>query len=402
MNHLTASYSGIIIYYIFVLFLVFVIKYGSKNASYRLIAFVSFAFGFLAFIQVPSELSDLQPAFEHIRNIKQAGWNYFLDENYVTQVYFAGKPTLQAYFYLISRLPYLNFYSAIAEFCTYFMCLSSIKMAADYYEGTVDQKKNMYILFIFMFDFYGASNGVRNFFAFSIFVCFFAMEIFKGKKIIPYIMYAVAVGLHPAVGILVAIRLIMLMNNNYIKVIAFTLLIFWGRFIDVIVTLLGNFTANDFIFQLHERLIVYSTIKGETFNFDENVFNLSASYIQMITYRVIVMLVVLIMIYKIWNNQRKLSEDATMCLYLSGFCLGATIDSLATNIISRYALALIMLMPMVSFHYSYLSIRKKTVLLGRLSGEMLHSLIVVCMILMNINMALNNFIVFHVAFELYA
>ena len=174
--------GGMLTYGLFLAFIILIIKKIRVKNIGNLIIFISLSFGILAFFQNVSEYSDLAEAFEYLNGLRQRGFDYFSIDHYTIQNYFSGKIGLQIYFYICSLFPYNNFYSAIAMSLMYFFVLKALQYAADYYEIETLYLKNLIILALLSIDFFDASNGVRNMFAFSIFIYGLSLDIFKGRK----------------------------------------------------------------------------------------------------------------------------------------------------------------------------------------------------------------------------
>lgn len=390
---------GMVEFFFFTLIIVVIIKRIRIKGINKLILIVSGMFAILAFFQGVSELSDLQEAFGHLRLLKHSGMSYFKNSDYTVQIYFGGKITMQLYFLLMSKLPFLNFYSATAVFVMYFCVLKAIDIACKKWDIDEGTEKNLFLFFILIFPFYSAANGVRNYFAFSIVTLGLALDLLKEKKFLPWILYLIAGFFHPAAWLLIAIRCMLPVRSIVVKIVVFFLLAFWSRMIDIIASLLRPFTYIDIVSQAYSKLTTYTLLEGTTFNFGD-VFNTSSAYMMMVGFRILFIIVVLWLIFSIWRRKRKISSLTTYVFYLSAFALGSAAANVATNVLARYSTAIFMVTGLFLCEYYRSDTRKKFILIGNTKISASTFMLGMCVLLLNWYMYTNQYTSFFINFKL--
>ena len=393
--------GGMLTYGLFLAFIILVIKKIRVRRIENLILFVSISFGLLAFFQNVSEYSDLSEAFGYLNGIRQNGFNYFSSDHYTIQNYFSGKIGLQIYFFICSLFPYNNFYSAIAMTITYFFVLKAIQYAADYYGIKTSLLKNLIILSLLSIDFYDASNGVRNMFAFSIFIYGLSLDIFKGRKIISLALYISAITIHPSTAVLVLLRYLQFIKKNYLKTIIGLILVLWSGGISGIANLLFPFRSIEAVSSIYDKLIYYSMLEGTNENFAEG-FNTSASYMTMRGFRIFWVVLVIFAAILILKNQEKKKSIATFSLYVGSFSLGTLAPILATNVFTRYTFGIIMVTPMLLSEYLSSNCPKKYIRIGSMVTDAVIFGFAIALVLFNYYMFLYHYSSFGLTFELYS
>lgn len=396
-----SALGGMLIYGLFLAFIILIIKKIRVKNIGNLIIFISLSFGILAFFQNVSEYSDLAEAFEYLNGIRQKGFDYFSIDHYTIQNYFSGKIGLQIYFYICSLFPYNNFYSAIAMSLMYFFVLKALQYAADYYEIETSYFKNLMILTLLSIDFFDASNGVRNMFAFSIFIYGLSLDTFKGRKLLGIILYVTAATIHPATIALIALRYLQLIKKGFIKIIIGVILVLWSGGISGVANLLFPFRSIDAVSSIYSKLTYYSLLEGTNENFAEG-FNTSSSYMMMRSFRIIwVLLVILtaIFVLKYLKNKKSIS---TFSAYLGLFSLGTLAPILATNVFTRYTFGIIMVTPMLLSEYFFSNFPKKYFKVGGTTIDAVIFGFVIVLILFNYYMFLYHYSSFGLTFKLYS
>ena len=393
-----SALAGMITYGLFLIFIVFVILKIRVRDVNKLILFVSIAFGVLAFFQRVSDMSDLSEAFGYLNGIRGVGFSYFQNKHYEIQNYYSGKIGLQVYFYLCSLLPYNNFYSAIAVFITYFCILKSVQNTADYYTIDSCTLTRLMVLTIVILDFYDISNGVRNMFAFSIFVFALSLDIFKGRRVLSAVMYLVAASIHPSTMALIVLRYIQLVKSTAVKIIVGFMLVMWSNGLQGIASLLEPFSHIKMVSVVYGKLAYYSLLQGSNENFGTG-FNTDASYIMMRYFRigfVIIFLIMIIMVIRRGNE-----KVSTFGLYLGLFSLGTLAPILATNVFTRYSMAIFMLTPSMYCEYLAQDISKKKVRIGRVCIDGIMFGFIVCAVLFNYYMFMYHYSSLGLTLKLY-
>lgn len=351
----------ILFFTILVILSIYIYKTPINKANTKVIALV---FAVMAFFQEVNSDSDLMTAFYHLDKLRQDGWQYFYSGNISESFYFNGRDLLKVYFYILSFLPYNNFYSAISVFLIYYLSLISVLKTCHYYHTSIVKTKYLFILLIWMIDFYDGSNGVRNMLAFSIFVhtlvndCFYAKT--KIRKVWVWCLYIASAMLHSAAWALIIIRLLVSKTNSKrFLIIVGMILVAWPITLQYILPSLG--TINNSIFKAIIHSITAYTTEGQsqTGNFDIENFNNSTSYILMRYFRLIHILLILYMFYLTRSKFIKPTSLPKFIFLLSGFCIGTAFSNVAGNVLSRYSFALIFLTPIFYAYYNTIPIRKK-------------------------------------------
>ena len=389
-----------IIYLLFEVIILFVLfRFSGKRITEK-IRLIAFGYAVLAFFQIASEASDLQVAFEHLNNIKTYGITYFGTTSAAMSDYFTGKIGLQMYFYFLSLLPVNNFYSAISIFIIYYCVLYSIHNVSAYYEVDYQTESKLLALFILMFDFYDASNGVRNILAFALFIYFLVRELYTDKRsVISWIMYAVSFSIHPAVGVLLLVRLFLFVKRKSLKCIIGIGMVLWSLGLTGIAEALSSFTNIPLISSLHSKIISYSLVQGTNSNF--NSFNTSKSYLMMRDFRILFLICLMIILYMLWRRGKTSTMISSFCLYLTAFSMGASAANIATNVLTRYSYCLIMICPILYIEYMELVERKVTVLFGNFKCDLPFLSLLVCTALFNVYMYIYHYIVMEFGFVFY-
>lgn len=392
--------SGMLTYGLFLAFVIIVIKKIQVKKIGNLIIFISVSFGVLAFFQNVSQYSDLSEAFRYLNGIRQNGFSYFSINHYTIKNYFSGRIGLQIYFYICSLFPYNNFYSAIAMALMYFFVLKSIQYIADYYKIKTSVLKNLIILTLLSIDFYDASNGVRNMFAFSIFIYGLSLDILKNKKIISLILYILAITLHPSTIALVVLRYLQFIKQTLLKVIIGLFLVLWSGGISQITNFLNPYRSIEVVSTIYDKLMYYSTLAGTNENFAEG-FNTSSSYMTMRAFRILwVALVIIAAIFVIKNSKEKKSI-AIFSMYLGFFSIGTLTPILATNVFTRYTFGIIMVTPMLLTEYLSANFRRKYIKIGSVIMDAVIFGFLIVLMLFNYYMFLYHYSAFGLTLELY-
>lgn len=342
----------------FLFFIIFIIKRVKFQKSSNLILIISSLFALMAFFQKVSEMSDLYEAFGYLNGIRESGFSYFQNPHYTIQNYFSGKIGLQLYFYLMSLFPYNNFYSAISMFLMYFFLLKSIQVAVEYYDLEKRMLQNCIILLILIINFYNASNGVRNMLAFSVFIYGIVLDIYKEKRCVAVILYLVGVSIHPAVAVLVGLRYLYLVKNIFLKLTVGAVLLLWANGLSGLLAILQPFNSIGFISVLSGKITYYSMLGGSNENFGET-FNTSGSYLMMRYFRIFWVLLILCAAFVIiMKNIKEQNGIAVFSFYLGMFTLGTLPSIFATNVFSRYSVAVFMVTPILLCQYRSLDLQK--------------------------------------------
>lgn len=389
-----------ILYLLFEVVILFVLfKFPEKRIMGK-IRLIAFGYAALAFFQIASEASDLQVAFEHLKNIKTYGMAYFSMPTTIVSDYFTGKIGLQIYFYLLSLLPVHNFYSAISIYIIYYCVLCSIHNVSAYYKVDYQTESKLLALFVLMFDFYDASNGVRNILAFALFIFFLVRELYTDKRnIISWVMYAVSLSIHPAVGVLLLVRLFLFVKRTSVKCIIGIGMVLWSLGLTGIAEVLSSFTSIPLFSSLHSKIISYSLVQGTNSNFDS--FNTSESYLMMRNFRILFLICLLFLLYMLWRRGKVSTMVSSFCFYLASFSIGATAANIATNVLTRYSYCLIMICPLVYIEYMEHVERKITVVFGKIKCDLPFTLLLACTALFNVYMYLYHYIVLNFGFVFY-
>lgn len=341
----------------FLFFIIFIIKRVKFQKSSNLILIISSLFALMAFFQKVSEMSDLYEAFGYLNGIRESGFSYFQNPHYTIQNYFSGKIGLQLYFYLMSLFPYNNFYSAISMFLMYFFLLKSIQVVVEYYDLEKRMLQNCIILLILIINFYNASNGVRNMLAFSAFIYGIVLDIYKEKRCVAVILYLVGVSIHPAVAVLIGLRYLYLVKNIFLKLTVGAVLLLWANGLSGLLAILQPFNSIGFISVLSGKITYYSMLGGSNENFGET-FNTSGSYLMMRYFRIFWVLLILCAAFVIMKNIKEQNGIAVFSFYLGMFTLGTLPSIFATNVFSRYSVAVFMVTPILLCQYRSLDLQK--------------------------------------------
>ena len=369
---------------IFLLFLILAcgtLYCARGNNIVKVINVVSIGFALLAFFQLVNPESDLTTAFHHLNNIRNQGWSYFEDLSQ-SSVYFTGRFSLQMYFYLLSFLPFNNFYSAISMLIVYWCMLMAVHDASRYFGIRLYHEKLLLILVIFLTDFYDCSNGVRNILAFAIFIYAFIEDQTKNKnRYLCWGIYIVALFIHTATWPLLVFRILLVVKYRWLKMLIGTVTILWSNGLESLANLLSLFNSIPMVQGLIHGLIAYT--EGTGSNYTESAFNMSASYMMMKNFRIYLTIILLLIAIVVWRKYKNLSPIMTYGFYLITFTLGANVSGLATNIITRYSFALILIAPILYGEYCTLKVPKMKLVLGRIKIEIIALLFVICAILFN-------------------
>lgn len=351
---------------------------NEKNIK-TIIRVVCVGFATLAFFQKVQTASDLTMAFQHLNNLRIYGWDYF---NQISSFHFTGRFSQQVYFYLLSFLPVNNFYSGISMFIVYYCMLMSVHEIAVFNNVKFKNEKILLLLAVFLADFYDYSNGVRNIMAFSIFIYFFVGEITKYKnKYICWFMYIVAATFHTAVWPLIIFRILLVVEKKWFKWLVGCITVVWSNGLSSVANFLNIFASIPAVQGIQHGLRAYT--EGTGGNYAETVFNMSSSYLLMRSFRLFLAFAILIMILFVWTRKRNLSTLMTYGLYMTAFTLGAAVSGLATNILSRYSLALILLCPLLYGEFSTLQMPKKYLKFDSVRIELVACLLGIVAILFN-------------------
>ncbi|MCZ8372448.1 hypothetical protein O6P32_06950 [Phocaeicola sp. KGMB11183] len=390
----------IILYFFFLLYLSASIYYTPKNKLKKRIFLVSIAFAILAFFQEVQKDSDLTVAFYHLDILRQKGWNYFSHPDLAQDIYFTGRDILKIYFYILSLLPYNNFYSAISIFFIYFLPLNGILTICQNYQIPYTKTKYLLILLLWMIDFFDGSNGVRNMLSFSIFSYALMKDIcIKQNKLLTWGLYIISALLHSSAWILILLRSILYIKKKRIIIAISIMLIVWPIALQYIPFLSGNDNAIMNSMQHHAN--AYTHTGSDSGNFNSDNFNNSTSYILMRIFRIVHVLLLTYMILYTWKRAKTLPPFYLFMLLLSGFCIGSTSPSIANNVLSRYSFAMIFLTPLTYLIYNQLIKNKKYIIIGNYKIEFFALALIFITILFNYYMFRYHYHYMFFGFNLY-
>lgn len=330
----------IVIFYI--LISVILILGTPRKKLHHLYIFICLGFSVLAFFQYVRDNSDLVVAFRHLDGIRNSGWAYF--DNDLS--YFDGKWTLMVYFYVLSKLPYNNFYSAISMFFLYGLSYYVLRKSAAHFNVSSSIERMCAIILLLVIDFYSASNGVRNFLAFAFFAYVFYLDVVEHKnRLLCVILYLISMGIHSSIWVLLAIRLIMVMKSNFMKAILGIMIILWSYAIEMGVGLVASLNFIPGISSLYEKIYAYTSLGGYIMSSGANIFSTSQNYLMMNSIKILMIVVIIYTIYRSYKSKGVLSDYTTGILYISIFALGASAGNVATNVLARFANCLFLMMP---------------------------------------------------------
>lgn len=392
----------IILYFVFLLYLSVSIYYTSNTRLTKKVFLVSIAFAILAFFQEVQKDSDLTEAFYHLDILRQKGWDYFSHPFLDQSMYFTGRDILKVYFFILSLLPYNNFYSAISIFLIYFLPLYSICSICQKYRISPQKTKYLLILLIWMIDFFDGSNGVRNMLSFSIFTHALMQDLYiksKQKKLLIWIFYIISALLHSSAWILILLRSILYIKKKRIIIIISIILIVWPIVLQYIPFLYGN--DNAIMSSMEHHANAYTHNNSDTGNFNSENFNNSTSYILMRIFRIAHVLLLTYMILYTWKRSKTLPSFYLFMLLLSGFCIGATSPSIATNVLTRYSFAMIFLTPLSYLTYNQSIKNKKYIIIGNYKIEFFGLALISITILFNYYMFRYHYHYMFFGFNLY-
>lgn len=177
---------------------------------------VTLALSIMAFNCVPKETDDLSNYFWQLDVLRKGGWDTFQVMLKDDNNHWGALPVCGYYFYFISRLGDNGFLPAITIFAAYgamFLVL---------YKASVRFKVNKWYLFlscVFLLTtywFYDICSGIRNGLAFTIFIaCVYFDIVEKKHRLLCYVGYALCVGLHSSVIMLVVLRLTLALTKKH-------------------------------------------------------------------------------------------------------------------------------------------------------------------------------------------
>lgn len=392
----------IILYFLILFFISILIINTNPRRIKNSILISSIILAMLAFFQIVREDSDLMVAFEHIDNIRKFGWSYFNNDDIINNMYFSGRYALKIYFYLLSFLPFDNFYSAISIFFIYYLSLKGSLIACKYYKIPSLYTKYILILLIWLIDFYDAANGVRNMLSFSIFVYALVYDLCNDKKkYIPYILYIISPLLHSSAWLLIALRLILFIKNKYIITLFLLLLIFWSFGLEY--TSIISDSSNTITESMNHHIEAYTDNNNNASgNFDVQNYNNSSSYLLMRFFRILHILIIVYFIFKIYKKYRNLSSLHVYILLLSAFCIGSTFSNIAANVLTRYSFSIIFLTPIFYSSYIFLPMKKKKfIIINNYIIEHLALLLIIITVLFNYYMFRYHYHYMFFGFNLY-
>lgn len=165
------------------------------------------------------------------------GVSFFdLSQNY----YYNEFPGYVIYLYLLSFLKDPHWLSAISAFIGYGLCFASLYKITKYYSL---EKKDYLLSFFYicaMLPFLDFAAGIRGAISYSLCIfCFVTESMNEKKRIFCWAGYLYAISVHNSAVILLAIRILMLIKNNFWRVSISILLVASGLFSETISSILG-------------------------------------------------------------------------------------------------------------------------------------------------------------------
>lgn len=345
--------------YTYLFFLIFASIYIKKSSPEKIdkaSLIISVILFILAFFQKVDNLSDLNLAFEYLDKLRNDGPSFFQQLDVRTSLYFLGRYSLQVYFYIISLLPWNNFFSSIAIFVIYFLSFKSVLRFYHANYINIDCAKMLLILLLLLIDFYDGSNGVRNMLSFSIFIYAIVWDLCfaktKRELIFCFILYFIAAFLHSSAWILLAIRCILFLKRFSNPLFIGGLLLACSYATTNFAEMLAPYSDVPVVGAVLHGFDAYAFAESSSYNFDEAAFNTQSKYLMMSKFR---LLFIFILLFFIYRNRKKSEQYSPILLYsifLCFFALGTGLSEMATNVLTRYSYAIIFLAPIITAEIS--------------------------------------------------
>ena len=211
-----------------------------KNINYKACIFsISLFMASLSYSYIPLTETDLTRYFQIIENTKYAG---FLDTiNFNTYNHFIPY-TFNFLFWICNVIENSHFLPFFSTFLVYYI---SLYLTFSYTDNNVSYKKLVayYIVIMLCYNWQALANNIRNITAFLIIGCAVFRELeLKKKNIWTYILYVIAVFLHPTAIVLIILRIGLVIRNK-IKFALVGLIIFAQYFVAYAYNVLYNYIS---------------------------------------------------------------------------------------------------------------------------------------------------------------
>lgn len=174
------------------------------------------AMAVMAFHCVPKETDDLANYYWQLDILRKGGWDTFQTMLRDDNNHWGALPTCGYYFYFISKLGNNGFLPGITIFIAYGVSFLVLYKASVRFEISKWYLFWACLFFLTTYWFYDICSGIRNGLAFTVFIaCVYYDVVEKKHRILCYIGYALCIGMHSSVVILVALRAALAIIKKY-------------------------------------------------------------------------------------------------------------------------------------------------------------------------------------------
>lgn len=281
------------------------------------------ALAIMAFNCVPNETDDLSNYFWQLDTLRKGDWHTFQTMLKDNNNNWGSLPVCGYYFYFISMLGNNGFLPGVTIFVAYG------SMFLVMYKASVRFNVSKWYLFlgcaflIVTYWFYDICSGIRNGLAFTVFVaCAYYDIVEKRHRVLCYIGYALCMGLHSSVIILIALRFVLAATKKYGSKLISWIMPLTITFGGNILQWLGTVSNNKYLSLLSEKA-------------DNNVgraMDLGKTYIWVNTAVLLVVILLSIYLFKYIKESEKYEEISDFGKFYT-FLLFFTVGSFVSQLI---------------------------------------------------------------------
>lgn len=214
-------------------------------------AFLVIALAVIAYYAEPFETDDLDRYFRIINDMRDNGWERFQQMLENNEFGFGALPVAGYYFYFISLFPDNHFLPFFTILISYGCMMLVIYKAAQRYK--VDKFYLGIALFFFIstYWYYDTYSGTRNGLAFAIAIaCIYYHFIEKKRILLCFAGYVIVIGMHATGIVIIVLAAFAWLSYKTASKFVNIMMIFAIAGGSVLLTVLSEFTDNEFILNL--------------------------------------------------------------------------------------------------------------------------------------------------------
>lgn len=289
----------------------------SNRVNYKFIKiyniFIIVILSIIAYKYIPSKSMDLYRLFSVLEKTRMMGLDYLFKYSD-----YSSLPVASLFFYVISLFNNNHLLPFVACLI-YYSTISFIII--DYAQKNNCSRLGLSLsltMFYLSSNYLGVISEIRNPLAISLFVLFLYKDIQKKFKDYRFLIaYFILCFLHPSMLILFIIRLLLMLNKRYDKIICI-LLFLWTKLKSIILSILLLFGSNSFFSLITQKFTSYDEVEAY-----------AVANVNLYTFvycTIYILIIILFLLLKKRKNVKKYHNNNRMFAYYYCFCIGSIFE----------------------------------------------------------------------------